>query len=422
MKLSSFILSFLREMGKRLIKEGDELVITPVRGRKRRIRLNRAKYQLILVPEIHEVKIEAQKIYLPSCADEFFEVDLLLFECNGINAYYLKPGEKSAHFILNSSVCDFSFLKNLDVLALGFSSIQFNKRIPSTKGLDFYSPDLRKIIYTDFPILLQGETGVGKTRLASRIHDESKRMGKFIQLNLSAFSKNLIESELFGHERGAFTGAMKESKGVILEADGGTLFLDEIDSVDFSLQTKLLTFLDSGEFRSVGGSIRKSNVRMIYSSGRDLMELVGRGEMRLDFYYRLKDSYHLSIPSLRENREYLENTIDNLLSDMNCSISPLLKEWYMGCPWYGNVRQLRSHLRKKKYLSGVSHFKYDSQDFGLKSNSIALKKVYENSDMSTLAEIKKEFIKESLFFNNGDIKITSKQIGVSENTIRRSVS
>ena len=173
---------------------------------------------------------------------------------------------------------------------------------------------------SSMPILLIGETGTGKTTIAKKIHDESGVGGNFVHLNLSSFSQSLIESEIFGHRKGAFTGAISDKKGAILEANKGTLFLDEIDSIDISLQTKLLTFLDNGEFRAVGGGSNTSDVRMIYSSGKNIKDLVASGEMRLDFYFRLKNSLCLEVPNLRDNKDYLKDIIHEILDRNALSI------------------------------------------------------------------------------------------------------
>ena len=140
-----------------------------------------------------------------------------------------------------------------------------------------------------------------------KIHRDSGKVGRFVHLNLSSFSRELVESELFGHTKGAFTGAVLEKMGAIKEAHRGTLFLDEIDSIDLEIQTKLLTFLDHGEYRQVGGGVQKSSVRMIFSTGREnIKNLVEKGKIRLDFYYRIKNSLVINLPNLRDDKDLLK--------------------------------------------------------------------------------------------------------------------
>lgn len=165
----------------------------------------------------------------------------------------------------------------------------------------------RKVSVTDVPVLLTGETGTGKEVFAQAIHQHSSRAGKsFVAVNCSAFSKELLESEIFGHKAGAFTGALKEKKGLFEEADQGTIFLDEIGEMAFDLQAKLLRVLESGEFIKVGDTRPiKVNVRIIAATNRDLQKEIEAGHFREDLYYRLS-VFRIQLPPLRERIEDIE--------------------------------------------------------------------------------------------------------------------
>ena len=175
----------------------------------------------------------------------------------------------------------------------------------------------RKVAPTDATVLLLGETGTGKEVFAHAIHNGSKRSGHaFVALNVSSFSKELLESELFGHLAGSFTSAVKDKKGLIEEADGGTLFLDEIGEMAFDLQAKLLRVLESSEFIKVGDTKpSRVNVRIITATNRNLQKEVDEGRFREDLFYRL-NIFTIDLPSLRDRKKifrYLRNIFCNYL-------------------------------------------------------------------------------------------------------------
>ena len=186
-----------------------------------------------------------------------------------------------------------------------------------------------KLIRSDLNILIQGETGTGKTRLARRIHDESGSSGDFVHINLSSFSPSLIESELFGYQKGSFTGAIKNKVGALASANFGTLFIDEIDSLPFALQTKLLLFLDDQKFSPVGSrQVLSANTRIIFASGRSLIDLVKRGSMREDFYFRIISGHEIRMRPLRDCPELIDRLINHFSIKNNVSLTIKLKEFY----------------------------------------------------------------------------------------------
>ena len=197
-------------------------------------------------------------------------------------------------------------------------------------------------------IILEGETGTGKTHLAKLIHKMSGGEGRLVHLNLAACSPNLIESELFGHVKGAFTGAIYNHIGAFEMAHRGTLFLDEIDSLPWEIQTKLLIVLESMEIRPVGAEfVRKIDMRIIFASSRPLVELVENKILREDLYYRINRGLHKKLPSLRESPHLLEKVVLDFLQKYNLNCCPRLLDYYKTLNWPGNIRQLLGHLEKK---------------------------------------------------------------------------
>jgi transcriptional regulator with GAF, ATPase, and Fis domain len=202
-----------------------------------------------------------------------------------------------------------------------------------------------------FPILILGETGTGKTHLASQIHTWTGRQGAFVVFDCSAVSASLIESELFGHVRGAFTGADRTHKGAFERADGGTLFLDEVGELPLELQPRLLRAVDEGVIRPVGGAEeRKVNVQIISATNRDLHSEVTAGRFRSDLRYRIA-GLDLTLPPLRQRLE----DIPQLLDANGYHFCPSVIRILMTYSWPGNIRELLTVADKIKF------FKFDAE-------------------------------------------------------------
>ena len=207
---------------------------------------------------------------------------------------------------------------------------------------------------TDMNVLLTGETGVGKDLLARIIHENSARKDHpFVAINCSAIPENLLEAELFGYRKGAFTGALRDTKGKIEAAEGGTLFLDEIGDMPYSLQSKILRFLETRSFYRLGDDReRKANVRIIAATNRDLSRMIGEGKFREDLYYRLSQIV-IEVPPLRERREDIPKLIEFFINKANEEFGTevrgvtegALKE-AMDYEWKGNVRELKNVVYK----------------------------------------------------------------------------
>jgi len=217
----------------------------------------------------------------------------------------------------------------------------------------------KKVTFSDTTVLLLGETGTGKELFAKAIHGNSRRVQHpFMALNCSAFSRELLESELFGHKAGAFTGAVKDKKGLIEEARGGTLFLDEIGEMHIDLQSKLLRVLETNEFFKVGATAPTiADIRFISATHRNLPVEVAEGRFREDLYYRL-NVFTIQIPPLRERRNDIlllaEYFVKYFSDKMNKTILGMSKEFLEALErqtWKGNIRELRNAIERAVILA-----------------------------------------------------------------------
>src|SRR6478735_3101858 len=214
----------------------------------------------------------------------------------------------------------------------------------------------KKIAVSDATVLLLGETGTGKEIFANAIHSESKRSGNpFIAINCSAITKELLEGELFGHKAGAYTGALKDKKGLIGLANEGTLFLDEIGEMNIDLQAKLLRVIENGEFIKLGDTkTTKVNIRIIAATNRDLVKSIATGEFREDLYYRL-NVFAILLPALRDRAEDIPELAKYFLSKYapgkEMRISKDALKLLQNHIWKGNIRELRNVLERACILT-----------------------------------------------------------------------
>lgn len=213
---------------------------------------------------------------------------------------------------------------------------------------------IKKVAPTDSTVLILGESGTGKELVATSIHDNSERTDQpFIKLNCAAIPEELLESELFGHEKGAFTGATKSKPGKFDMANGGTLFLDEIGDMPFNLQAKVLRILQEQEFYRVGGSHTiKVDVRIIASTNKNLEKMVQEGTFREDLFYRL-NVFTLHLPPLRERKEDIPLLVDNFLQNVpkKVEISSVALQMLVAFSWPGNIRELQNTIESASVIA-----------------------------------------------------------------------
>ncbi|MFO0980436.1 MAG: sigma-54 dependent transcriptional regulator [Planctomycetota bacterium] len=276
---------------------------------------------------------------------------------------------------------------------------------------------------TDYPVLIQGESGTGKELVARAIHYHGRRGNRaFVSENCAAISESLLESELFGYAKGAFTGANADKKGLFEQAEGGTLFLDEIGEMDPKLQKKLLRVLQDGEFRKVGGreSIHVS-VRIISATNADLGKMISEGNFRSDLYYRLK-VMTIRLPPLRERREDIPELVDRFLTKVAASTSTGKREVtedamriLMAHNWPGNVRELENEILRLAALCGSRITAADVKS--LAQRSIA---AVPSADIDlagrTMDEIEREAILQALKRADGRKVQAARALGIPRRT------
>jgi two-component system NtrC family response regulator len=283
---------------------------------------------------------------------------------------------------------------------------------------------IRQVAPTDATVLIHGESGTGKELMARAIHDLSSRVGgPFIAMNLGALPESLLESELFGHEKGSFTGASRQKPGCFEQAAGGTLFLDEITEIPPKSQVDLLRVLETGYFTRVGGEqVLRSDARIISATNRDIQELVAEGEFREDLYYRL-NIIPIEVPPLRSRREDIPLLIKHFLDHfcMRHDRSPKIVDveamkLLTEAPWPGNIRQLRNMVERLVVTS-------TSDLIQIKDLPAELAKMSKDplTARGTLAEIaeaaEKIGIKNALIENDFHREQTAKSLGISVRTL-----
>ena len=230
----------------------------------------------------------------------------------------------------------------------------FDSVLGDSKALKDAVSLAQKVSGTDVPVLLTGETGTGKEVFAQAIHYNSKRAKQnFVAVNCSSFSKELLESEMFGHKAGSFTGALKDKKGLFEEADNGTIFLDEIGEMAFELQAKLLRILETGEYIKIGDTKpTRVNVRVVAATNRNLPEEITAGRFREDLFYRLS-VFQIHLPPLRERAGDVRILAKAFVKDFSVrlarpvtEITPAFLEALEQQPWKGNIRELRNVIER----------------------------------------------------------------------------
>ena len=269
-------------------------------------------------------------------------------------------------------------------------------------------------------VLLTGESGTGKEIVARYIHRRSPRAAEpFVAVNCAALTETLLESELFGHEKGAFTGAIQSKRGRFELAHGGTLFLDEVAEMSLSIQPKLLRVLQEQQFERVGGTRTiVVDVRVVAATNKDLAQAMEEKTFREDLYYRL-NVFPIHIPPLRERREdiiplaeHFARRIAGRMGRRYGGIDPEARQLLLAHPWPGNVRELQNAVERALIVAGGDAIK--AEDLPLPRDA----KVAVPAPAVTLAEMEKAAILEALRRNKGDRKATAEQLGISLRTLQ----
>mgnify|MGYP005842640287 CR=1 FL=1 len=339
---------------------------------------------------------------------------------NGAYDYLTKPYKLDELMIIINRAFEFRRLKMKNQQ---FQQELIRKESPQgfifkTKKMEEIFNIVKKIAHTDSTVLIYGESGTGKEMIANLIWQHSNRKdAPFIALNCATLSENLIESELFGHERGAFTNAFQTKYGIVEVADRGTLFLDEIGETPIGLQAKLLRFLDSGEFRRIGGNkTLKADVRVITATNKDIGELARKGEFRQDLYYRL-NVINITIPPLRDRKEDIPELADYFLKRYTNKLSKTIKgidsnamNILMNYHWPGNVRELENVIERAVILSDT--------DF-IRPEDISISQVpdKEEGKLSSLDDVERSYILKVLKETGWNQSKASQILGIDRKTL-----
>ena len=281
----------------------------------------------------------------------------------------------------------------------------------------------KKVAATDTTVLLLGETGTGKEIFAQAIHHNSSRGNKsFVAVNCSSFSKELLESELFGHKAGAFTGAVKDKKGLFEEANGRTIFLDVIGEMPAELQARLLRVLETGEFIKVGDTkTLKVNVRTIAATNRDLQKEIETGHFRSDLFYRLS-VFQISLPSLQQRAKDIPALAKHFVAVFAAKTNkpvPVLQKEYLEAlqqyNWPGNIRELKNVIERSVILENGNELTTSTLPFNMQHAADAKSSSFE------LAVVEKQHIQKVLQHTNGNKTETARLLGIGLTTLYRKI-
>ncbi|MCP4650972.1 MAG: sigma-54-dependent Fis family transcriptional regulator [PVC group bacterium] len=294
---------------------------------------------------------------------------------------------------------------------------------------------VQKIADTKSTILIQGETGTGKELIARAIHNLSQRKNNsFIPVDCSALTTSLLESELFGHVKGAFTGASTDKKGLFEAAHGGTIFLDEIGHISLEIQSKLLRVLQDGEIKRVGEALaRKVDIRLIAASNENLERAVKEGRFRQDLYYRL-NVVPLSLPALRERTEDIPILIEHFIKKYNHieskkleNVSPEVLKILMDYQWPGNVRELENLIHRAVVMEVGPVILPSDLPAGIREPLITAERRdilsrtnnFRKAKRQAMEAFERRFLAECLIRNKGNVSKTAKEMGLDRRNLQR---
>ena len=299
--------------------------------------------------------------------------------------------------------------------------------VGKSKAMQEIYQTIEKIAPTDNKVMIFGQTGTGKELVARAIHKRSRRAGaRLVILNCNHKAPDLVESELFGHLRGSFTGAIADRMGLLEYADGGTLFLDEIGDLDMTTQARLLRVIETGEMERIGSpEVRHVNVRCICATNRDLAKLVDESKFREDLFYRLK-GVTITIPPLKQRREDIPELIDFFVEDYSLKegdgikiFEPAARDLLIEYDWPGNVRQLLDTVQSLIDLSFSSFItRQEVENYLAHGND---RHVDEGSFHDRVREFKRTIIIQALARNNNNVSAAARELSLDPSNFRKMI-
>ncbi len=311
------------------------------------------------------------------------------------------------------------------------TAFRFDHILGTSPAMQHVFDIVRKVAATDLTVLITGESGTGKELIANALHQNSPRKGgPFIKVNCAAMARELVESELFGHEKGAFTGAITAREGKFAAADGGTLFLDEIGDMSLETQAKVLRALQEREFERVGGNkIVKVDVRVLAATNKDLQQLVQEDKFREDLFYRL-NVVPIALPPLRERREDIPLLATHFLREVTsrygsspATLSPDAYGLLLSTPWPGNVRELKNVIEAAAVLAAGP--KIQAADLRLSQQTRMAEPTgsltFREAKQQVVEAFERDFIGRALRCHHGNITKAAEEMGLHRQQLQQKI-
>jgi two-component system NtrC family response regulator len=348
---------------------------------------------------------------------------------NGAFDFISKPFNRDAILLTVEKALKFGQIAadNRRLRRLAHESFAISNIIGSSREIKKVIGEIERVADTNVTVLIEGESGTGKELVAKGIHFSGKRKDKpFIAINCAAIPENLIEAELFGYKKGAFTGAASESKGKFEEADGGTLFLDEISAMPLALQTRLLRVLQEQEVTRLGeNTVRKINVRIIAATNENLLDLIKEHEFREDLYYRLA-VVPIKLPALRQRRQDIPLLVEHFLQKSAAKhdvklprVQPEVFRIFERYPWNGNIRELENVVERMIVLSADDSLTAEDVPENIRELQTNSKELWFSlpAEPIKLESIECEIIREALDRFGGNQSQTSRYLGITRSAL-----
>ncbi len=348
---------------------------------------------------------------------------------------YIKDLRSETGTYVNGSQILEAVLHDGDLISAGYADLVVHdltkktKVFPMTSRSEFWNEQLKtmtSIANSDFSVLLLGPSGSGKDVIAKNLHDISQRSeAPFLSVNCSALTETLVESELFGHIKGSFTGAINDRKGAFEAARGGSLFLDEIGDLSYNLQAKILRAIENSEIRPVGSDkVIKTNVRIIAATHQNLSQKIREGSFRSDLFFRLSVVI-VDVPSLKDRIEDFEDLLYSFAKQMKVRFSYTAIQHLKKHEWPGNIRELKNVVSRASALFPKQSIHDNHIDTLLQrkdrlsqlTQSVSYAQDPKTQNLSVIKEIEKQMILKRLAANHGNQKLTAVDLGIPKSTL-----
>lgn len=351
------------------------------------------------------------------------------------NSVFIKDLRSTTGTFINGTRILEAELQDGDIISVGTTELMLHNKLKLKKDFslssqcEFWNKQLSQlstVAQTHFPVLLLGPSGTGKDVIAQRLHQQSQRAQQiFLSVNCSALNETLIESELFGHTKGSFTGAIADRKGAFETARGGTLFLDEIGDLPYSLQAKLLRALENSEIRPVGSDRNiKTNVRIIAATHQNLYQKIREGNFRSDLFYRL-NVVSVEVPALKDRMEDFESLLYTFAKEMRVRFSHNAILKLKNYDWPGNIRELKNVVSRASALfpkqqideTHIEHLLNRKEKLAHAPTGVSYSGSSEQNQFSVIREIERQMILKRLAANHGNQKRTAVDLGMPKSTL-----